>query len=356
MTDAQRKSKNYGLTILGGTHGTMYSGHKEWTYNKPTGGSSSPYRAGDFRNYNHKSTSPIKSISWPDKMMVSNTPDSNFTFDVNFSFRGSDESATMLGLDDVLSPSYYFALILTNGSKYYAKTATQNMQYMLSLTTTNRGYGVSVNMGETGFGSDDNVTAILCMADREITSNYDNPTQATFYSLETEFGIDRKEYTITKSYWMDGMKITLTQSVTKNTPNSSAGFIFTIKSLRVKIEPAENWYKRSFNIKAFIRIVNASSSTVTYKSFNNYFVSKDTLPVEFTIDTGSQFTEYKSPYGYGGNFIVGVRIGTNSIDDDEYGQDPNGSLIVAQINNAFGPSSWGGVNINGYYGVTAELG
>lgn len=59
---------------------------------------------------------------------------------------------------------------------------------------------------------------------------------------------------------------------------------------------------------------------------------------------------------YGGNFIVGVRIGTNGIDDDEYGQDPNGSIEIAQINNAFGPNSWGAVSINGYYGVEAVLG
>ena len=353
LTDAQRKSKNYGLTILGGSHGTMNIGHTPWTYNKPNG--ETPYRMSDFANYNHMATSPIKSIYWPEEMVSSGATD-NFTFDVNFSFRGADESETMLGLDDVLPSDYYFALILTNGSKYYVKTSTQTMQYMLDLASSNRGYGISINMGDAGFSTGDAVKAILCMADREITANYDNPTQATFYSLEAEDDIDRKEYTLTKAYWVDGMKVTLTQNVTKNTPSSSAGFIFTINSLKVKIEPSDSWAKRNFNMKAFLRIANAASSSVAYHSFDNHFVSKDTLPVEFTIDTGSQLTEYKSPYGYGGNFMIGVRVGTNDINDDEYGQDPNGSIEVAQINNAFGPNSWGNVSINGYYGVEAVLG
>lgn len=352
LTDAQRKSKNYGLTILGGSHGTMNIGHTPWTYNKPNG--ETPCRMSDFANYNHKATSPIKSIYWPEQMVSGGATD-NFTFDVNFSFRGADESETMLGLDDVLPSDYYFALILTNGSKYYVKTSTQTMQYMLDLASSNRGYGVSINMGDAGFSTGDTVKAILCMADREITANYDNPTQATFYSLEAEADIDRKEYTLTKVYWVYGMKVTLTQNVTKSV-SSSTGFVFKINSLTAKIEHSNSSNNRNFYIKAFLRIASSKTSTVSYTSWGQQLVSKGSLPDTITLDTGSSYAEYKSDYGYAGNFMIGVRVGTNDINDDEYGQDPNGSIEIAQIDNAFGPNSWGGVSINGYYGVTAELG
>lgn len=34
-----------------------------WSYTKPTGGSTSPYRLGDFRNYNHDSLPPVKDVN-----------------------------------------------------------------------------------------------------------------------------------------------------------------------------------------------------------------------------------------------------------------------------------------------------
>ena len=33
-----------------------------WAYTKPTGGSTSPFRLGDFRNYNHSSLPPVKDV------------------------------------------------------------------------------------------------------------------------------------------------------------------------------------------------------------------------------------------------------------------------------------------------------
>ena len=57
LIDADFKSVNYGFTIP--TYSTPYEVlnaillNTKWTYNKPIGGSTSPYRLGDFRNYDH---------------------------------------------------------------------------------------------------------------------------------------------------------------------------------------------------------------------------------------------------------------------------------------------------------------
>ena len=59
------KNKNYGITILSGnTPTTVYNqvvanSNLGYTYNKPIGGSNSPYRLGDFRNYEHSAILPI---------------------------------------------------------------------------------------------------------------------------------------------------------------------------------------------------------------------------------------------------------------------------------------------------------
>lgn len=65
MTLAELKNKNYGLYILKANNPTnLMNQIKEndnigFTYNKPTGGILSPYRLGDFRNYEHSSPLPL---------------------------------------------------------------------------------------------------------------------------------------------------------------------------------------------------------------------------------------------------------------------------------------------------------
>lgn len=56
-TEADLLDKNCGITIPQvSTLGDAPVGGGAWTYTKPSGGSSSPYRLGDFRNYAHKAS------------------------------------------------------------------------------------------------------------------------------------------------------------------------------------------------------------------------------------------------------------------------------------------------------------
>ena len=60
ITDAQRSSWpcNHGFNIPTSTNMLL---HGSWTYTRPQGGSSSPYRLGDFRGYDTDATPPIES-------------------------------------------------------------------------------------------------------------------------------------------------------------------------------------------------------------------------------------------------------------------------------------------------------
>lgn len=69
LTNAQAASVNYGLSLPYETYKTTnYSGmihafsQLNWGYNRPSGGSSSPYRLGDFQNYYQNAVPPIQCV------------------------------------------------------------------------------------------------------------------------------------------------------------------------------------------------------------------------------------------------------------------------------------------------------
>lgn len=65
MTLGELKNRNYGIEIVQANNPTSLvsaikaNGNKGYTYNNPTGGSNSPYRLGDFRNYEHSAAMPL---------------------------------------------------------------------------------------------------------------------------------------------------------------------------------------------------------------------------------------------------------------------------------------------------------
>lgn len=68
MTLSDLKTKNYGITIKNATTlanlltAVKSNSNLGYVYNKPTGGTASPYRLGDFRNYEHSAQLPVFSM------------------------------------------------------------------------------------------------------------------------------------------------------------------------------------------------------------------------------------------------------------------------------------------------------
>ena len=121
LTLDQLKEINYGLTT---TPVTNPDDLTEWLCIRPSGGSSSPYRLGDFRNYNHAATSPFFPISDFD---VNKLDTSTCRIDFMFNTGGSD---TLIGLSDFIGTTIgalYIGVILNDGTTNYIKTSNVNL-------------------------------------------------------------------------------------------------------------------------------------------------------------------------------------------------------------------------------------
>lgn len=102
-------SVNYGLSVYSSDVPTTAFSN-EWTYNRPQGGSTSPYRLGDFRNYNHTANPPISepgaNSEIINKMYVN-------TYDFNYLFASeSDISVDLLTNIN----EYYLGILATTSS------------------------------------------------------------------------------------------------------------------------------------------------------------------------------------------------------------------------------------------------
>lgn len=108
-----------------------------WTHALPTGGSSSPYRLGDFRLYNPNATSPFYEISTD-----TNAPVIKEAINVDLLCR-FESSNGMLGLNDLSDLSgKYAALVVGNGSTgsvsqvVYSSTPISSHHGMVSFSLT----------------------------------------------------------------------------------------------------------------------------------------------------------------------------------------------------------------------------
>lgn len=96
--------------------------HDVWTYDRPTGGSASPYRLTDFNRYYHVAPCPVKLIFSTDILTILNTSDQNiisfaFTFEQGISMWRSDDCC--LYMRDIFYNSTSLNRYLTVGIVHY---------------------------------------------------------------------------------------------------------------------------------------------------------------------------------------------------------------------------------------------
>jgi len=117
IVDADFVNANFGLTI------PVWDGTNQvWTYTKPTGVSSSPYRLGDFRNYNHSAVAPFR-------ITDRDGEDFNLIASSLLAFPGFEAPAGIyhISLDDLPDlDGYYFACQITNESSDVVWGSTAN--------------------------------------------------------------------------------------------------------------------------------------------------------------------------------------------------------------------------------------
>ena len=96
----------------------------KWTYTKPTGSSTSPFRIGDFRNYYHNAGA-IASAEQNVKINKATNTTKMFGLSMN-----TGESDDQIGLTDFggVIGSYYYGIVFENGDNKYIQTATKSLE------------------------------------------------------------------------------------------------------------------------------------------------------------------------------------------------------------------------------------
>ena len=124
LTEGDLKDVDYGLTPPPVNTDYTKIVDTKWTYTKPTGGLSSPYRIGDFRNYYHNALA-IASADQNVKINKATNTTKMFGLSVN-----TGESDDQIGLTDFTGVigNYYYGIVFENGDNKYIQTATKTLE------------------------------------------------------------------------------------------------------------------------------------------------------------------------------------------------------------------------------------
>ena len=151
LTEGDLKDVNYGLTPPPPTTDYASIVDTKWTYEKPTGSSTSPYRIGDFRNYYHNAGAIV---SADQNVKINKATNTTKIFGLSMNVGESD---SQIGLNDFggVIGSYYYGIVFENGNSKYIQTATK--------TLAGGGMDFTVNLNEDAFsGTSVILNHLLC--------------------------------------------------------------------------------------------------------------------------------------------------------------------------------------------------
>lgn len=256
LTESQLASVSYGITVPSYTSLSsliaFYTNGTRYTYTRPYNTSSSPYRLGDFSEYNHSALPPISSIS-----SVSNVLDTASSFSVSLNASVTDSS--MLSFANLGLGNYYLGIVVVASDGNYRV-------YSSSLTVNNiigNGNGLSFSVAN---------------------------------------------FSTTSSYYKVYPFITPTQSITEATSFSGTLYpmdsvssitINIVTSYEVNIDNVENI---DLGIISYdVTLSNNTSSSVTF-----------TYCIVEVAQVGTSFNQYDTPSGGARTVLGNIAVGANS--------------------------------------------
>jgi len=264
-----------------------------WTYVKPTGGASSPYRLGDFRLYNHSSVQPF-STQIPNSVATSGGGE-NVKLIIN-----SVASDNVAFNDLFPTSSNYFGVCIVRGTQLFYKTA--------STTIANGGTTIMINDSSltTTAGS---VTVYLFVTG-SIISSWNNDVTQAMYPLNCDANVAVKTVTVaqsmpnTYSFAFGGIN---TVDKNKISRTGTVNHITTINQT-CKIVNSQLTYSYALN-NITLKITQYSNSAVVYNTTfatdsNSYPMNLD--PSDNILN--STFTAMSSMY-YNMSLLPALQIG-----------------------------------------------
>ena len=126
----------------------------KWTYEKPTGSSTSPFRIGDFRNYYHNAGAIV---SAEQDVKINKATNTTKMFGLSMNIGDSDEQIGLNDFSGVIG-DYYYGIVFENGNNKYIQTATK--------TLAGGGMDFTANLNEDAFsGTSVVLNHLLCSKD-----------------------------------------------------------------------------------------------------------------------------------------------------------------------------------------------
>lgn len=178
ITESDLSSVKYGFTIPSANAAGSDTLSASWTYNKPTGGSTSPYRLGDFRNYQHSSEIPylflIPSLisKGSGTVLIKMIPDSTL------------ETGNLTCAD--LFANMYLGIMIQRGTEIRYKTATTKIPDGVS----------TINIADCPLVQNEGDITIYCFYTPTQIPSWTSTAEQMMYSLNGDDGVAYKTATI----------------------------------------------------------------------------------------------------------------------------------------------------------------
>lgn len=227
VTNADRASAMYGMgvpTLL--RYYELFTNGSNWSYNKPTGGSTSPYRIEDFVGYYSAASCPFY-INMDNSIKSNGSKTNNFSFSVSFGFTPSIDNTNTIGLGDALMSSAldgYFTVIMRCGEVYYMKSADNTIN---NLTSNGQyGTGVGINMADTPFYNYDagsTIEVVGCIQPTLTTGTGNISNSPNMICIENNSDVTVWSFSLQRVTPAAGL--TLSMSVTKDSSGVNASAI-----------------------------------------------------------------------------------------------------------------------------------
>jgi hypothetical protein len=313
LTDAQIRNSRGGLTIGSPTYADLPN-DKPWAYTLPAGGSTQPFRLGDFRGY-QTDAKPCIRMEFPAQMKTNGDMYNNFYFVPVFFFDNGGYTGFnpnyCLSLQDLYASylSYYPTVVMNYaaGRTWYVQSYENTLQWLINASRF--AAPVIIEMKDTPFRNLSNGTPInvyMCLSPSRITAGDSFPGYGQ--SLQYQAGGDRKAYTLVRTEWIDGLKTTVVATYT----NTISGSTRTIRVTNIKITftPDPDWIPSSIYLR--VRGILGSSAPVVQE-----FMIREVAVSKSAFDNVSSVTReivqgdiyynsFSMPSNIPGTFVVNV--------------------------------------------------
>lgn len=171
LTESDLSSVKYGFTIPSANAAESDTLSASWIYNKPAGGCASPYRLGDFRNYQHSSEIPYSFLlpyyirKGSGTVLVKMIPDSTLP-------TGNLTCADLFA-------NMYFGVMIQRGTEIRYKTATTKIPNGVS----------TINIADCPLVQNEGDITIYCFYTPKQIPSWTSTAEQMMYSLNGDDGV-----------------------------------------------------------------------------------------------------------------------------------------------------------------------